>query len=151
MSDAPIEPQDYLYGVKVVDIGDLRVARGMTRRPVSTCRHHYQVYDDKERRIWCRDCEVEVEPFDAYMRLVEVMDGHIKNLNRREQQVKEAEQHAARSRAVKVMDEAWRSTKTAPLCPHCMTAILPEDVARGVATTSKSLVIAARKRKEPRP
>lgn len=151
MSDAPIEPQDYLYGVKVVDIGDIRVARGLTRRPVGSCRHFFQVYDDKERRIWCRDCESEVEPFDAYMRLVEVMDGHIKSLNKRSQQVKEAEQHAVRSRAAKVMDEAWRSTKMAPLCPHCMAAILPEDVARGVATTSKSLVTAARKKKENKP
>jgi hypothetical protein len=132
----------------VVDIGDIRVARGMTRRPVSKCSHRHQVYDDKERRIWCSDCESEIEAFDAYMRLVEMMDGHIKNLKRREQQVKEAEQHAARSRAVKVMDEAWRSTTMAPLCPHCNAAILPEDVARGVAKASKQLIIQRRKKKE---
>lgn len=34
MSDAPIDPQD--YGVKVVQIDDLRVARGLTRRPTFT-------------------------------------------------------------------------------------------------------------------
>ena len=33
MTDRPIEPMDYLHGVKVVDIGDLRVARGETRGP----------------------------------------------------------------------------------------------------------------------
>uniref|UniRef100_A0AAU8GSA2 Uncharacterized protein n=1 Tax=Pseudomonas phage PACT201 TaxID=3230130 RepID=A0AAU8GSA2_9VIRU len=33
MSDAPIEPHEYLYGVKVVQIEDLRVARGLTRQP----------------------------------------------------------------------------------------------------------------------
>lgn len=43
---APIEPQDYLYGTKVVQIEDLRVARGMTRRPVSSCRHRKLVYDN---------------------------------------------------------------------------------------------------------
>ena len=142
----PIEPHDYLYGVKVVDIGDLRVARGMTRRPISTCSHRKLVYDDKERRVWCSDCETEVEPFDAFMGLVERMDGHIKNLKSRERKVREAESFALRSRAAKVMDEAWRSTKMAPLCPHCMVAILPEDVVGGLASTSKSLVIAARKR-----
>ncbi len=151
MSDAPIEPQEYLYGVNVVDIGDIRVARGLTRRPHSTCAHRQQVYDDKERRIWCKDCETELEPFDAYMCLVGVMDGHIKNLKRREEQVKDAEAHSARSRAVKVLDQVWRSHQMAPLCPHCDTAILPEDVARGVATASKSLVIAARKRKGKKP
>lgn len=86
MSGAPIEPHDYLYGVKVVDIGDIRAARGMTRRPVSTCNHRRQVFDDKERRIWCSDCESELEPFDAYMRLVEVMDGHIKSLKKRKRE-----------------------------------------------------------------
>lgn len=146
MSDAPIEPQEYTYGVKVVDIGDIRVARGMTRRPIGQCSHRHQVYDDKERRVWCSDCETEIEPFDAYMRLVEMMDGHIKKLQAREKQVAEAESHALRSRASKVMDEAWRSLTTAPLCPHCDEAILPGDVARGVAKCSRSLVEAKRKR-----
>lgn len=148
MSDAPIEPQDYTWGVKVVDIGDIRVARGLTRRPVSSCRHRKMVYDDKERRIWCSDCETEVEPFDAFMYLVEVFDGGLKDLSRRRRELHEAEQFALRSRAAKVMDEAWRSTKMAPLCPHCNAAILPEDVVKGVAMTSKQLIIARRKKKE---
>lgn len=146
MSDAPIEPKEYLRGVKVVQIEDLRVARGLTRRPQSSCAHRQLVYDDKERRVWCSDCESEVEPFDAFIGLVQRLDGHIKNLKRREQAVKTAEAFALRSRAAKVIDEAWRSTKMAPLCPHCMTAILPEDVVDGLARTSKSLAIAARKR-----
>jgi len=146
MSDAPIEPQEYLYGVKVVQIEDLRVARGMTRRPASSCRHKKLVYDEKERRVWCSDCEVEVEPFDAFVGIVEVFSGGMSSLQRRRRELDEAEKFQMRSRAAKVMDEAWRSTKMAPLCPHCNTAILPEDVAGGVASTSKSLVTAARKR-----
>ena len=51
MGDAPIEPQEYLSGPTVVDIGDLRVARGLSRRPFSGCAHHSLVYDNKERRI----------------------------------------------------------------------------------------------------
>ncbi|XAI95197.1 hypothetical protein [Leptolyngbya phage Lbo-JY16] len=148
MSDAPIEPQDYLYGVKVVDIGDIRVARGMTRRPHSNCAHRQQVYDDKERRIWCKDCETELEPFDAYMCLVGVMDGHIKNLKRREEQIRDAEKFSLRSRAAKRMDDYWRSHTMAPLCPHCDGAILPEDVVNGLGQKSKSIEIAARNRKE---
>lgn len=46
------------------------------------------------------------------------------------------------------MDEAWRSTKTAPLCPHCNNALLPDDVVGGLASASKALVVAARKRNE---
>ncbi|MCO6057359.1 hypothetical protein NG726_11825 [Pseudomonas sp. MOB-449] len=148
MADAPIEPQDYLYGVKVVDIGDLRVARGLTRRPLSTCNHMRQVYDDKERRIWCSDCESEIEPFDAFMVMVGQMDSHWKRLQRRAREVAEAEQFTLRSRAAKVMDEAWRSTTMAPLCPHCNEALMPEDVAKGVARASKSLIIARRNKQK---
>jgi Zn finger protein HypA/HybF involved in hydrogenase expression len=148
MSDAPIEPQDYLYGVKVVDIGDIRVSRGMTRRPHSSCGHRQQVYDDKERRIWCKDCETELEPFDAYICLVSVMDGHIKTLKRREEQVKSAEAFSLRSRAAKRMDEYWRSHTMAPMCPHCDGAILPDDVVNGLAQKSKSIEIASRKRSD---
>lgn len=147
MSDAPIEPQEYVYGVKVVQIEDLRVARGLTRRPGSSCKHKQLVYDDKERRIWCSDCEAEVEPFDAFTGIVEVFSAGMNSLKRRRSELGEAEKFQIRSRAAKVMDEAWRSTKMAPLCPHCMTAILPEDVASGVSSTSKALAIAARKRK----
>lgn len=148
MSDAPIEPQNYLYGLNVVQIEDLRVARGLTRRPASSCRHKKLVYDDKERRIWCSDCESEVEPFDAFVGLCEVFSAGINSLNRRRREVEEAEKFALRSRAAKVMDEAWRSTSMAPLCPHCNEALMPEDVAKGVARASKSLIIARRNKQK---
>ncbi len=151
MSDAPIELHEYLYGVKVVQIEDLRVARGLTRRPLSSCKHKKLVYDDKERRIWCSDCETQVEPFDAFVGLVEVFSAGNNSLKRRSRELAEAESFQLRSRAAKVMDEAWRSTKSAPLCPHCMTAILPEDVVGGLAKTSKSLVAASRKRQKNTP
>ncbi|MDH4566134.1 hypothetical protein E8E95_05535 [Pseudomonas sp. BN414] len=148
MADAPIEPQDYLFGMKVVQIEDLRVARGLTRRPASSCRHKKLVYDDKERRIWCSDCESEVEAFDAFVGLCEVFSAGVSDLNRRRRELAEAEKFALRSRAAKVMDEAWRSTSMAPLCPHCDAAILPEDVVGGVSMASKKLVV-ARRNKNP--
>ncbi|UQS92474.1 hypothetical protein M5C90_15575 [Pseudomonas chlororaphis subsp. piscium] len=147
MSDAPIEPQEYLYGVKVVQIEDIRVARGLTRRPKSTCRHRKLVYDDKERRIWCSDCKTEVEAFDAFVNLVEKFSAAAGRINRRAAELAEAEKFQIRSRAAKVMDEAWRSTKTAPLCPHCNNPLLPEDVVGGLASMSKAIVVAGRKRK----
>lgn len=145
---APIEPGDYVHGVKVVDIGDLRVARGMTRRPVSTCRHLNLVYDNKERRVWCSDCESEVEPFDALMNIIERLDRAAKLLNRRHREVLDAEAATLRSRAAKTLDDVWRSRNLAPLCPHCNNGILPEDVAGGVHTASREIIRADRKRKE---
>lgn len=147
MSDAPVEPHEFLYGPKVVTIEDLRVARGKTRRPVSSCRHKQLVYDDTERRIWCSDCETEVEPFDAFLQLVGVFSSAKSKIDRRMQELAEAEKFALRSRAAKRMDEYWRSKTMTPLCPHCNGAILPEDVVGGLPQMSKSIEIAARKRK----
>ncbi len=129
MSDAPIEPQDYLYGVKVVQIEDLRIARGLTRRPKSSCRHRQTAYDPHERRIWCSDCETEVDPFDAFVMIVEFFDVAVKKLERREAALQEVEAFRVRSRAAKTMDKYWRSINSAPCCPHCRAGILPEDVA----------------------
>jgi hypothetical protein len=69
MADAPIEPLDYLYGVKVVDIGDARVKRGKSRRPIGTCPHKSMHYDQEERRVWCADCEATLEAFDAFRQI----------------------------------------------------------------------------------
>ena len=126
MSDAPIEPQEYLYGPKVVQIEDLRVAQGLTRRPHSSCSHRQLVYDDNERRIWCQDCETEVEAFDAFLQLCGVFQKAKSDIDRRRQKLAEAEAFQVRRRAAKVLDEAWRSRTMAPLCPHCHSAILPD-------------------------
>lgn len=144
---APIEPQDFAFGVKVVHIEDLRVARGMTRRPVSSCKHLRLVYDEKERRVWCEDCETEVEAFDAFIGVVSRFHQHQANIERRRRELAEAEAFALRTRAAKRMDDYWRSQKMAPMCPHCTRAILPEDVVNGLAQTSKSFELAARKKR----
>lgn len=146
MDDSPIIPQDYRYGVNVVDIGDLRVARGLTRRPMATCAHSNMVYDPGERRIWCSDCESEVQPFDAFVLLVQKWHLAFRRLEDRRAQIEAAEAHALISRAAKVMDVAWRARNTVPMCPHCNTAIMPDDVTRGVAVCSRALVEARRSR-----
>lgn len=152
MSDAPIDPQDYLYGPKVVQIGDLRVARGLTRRPKTSCRHKSVVYDLGERRVWCRDCETAVDPFDAFLGVVEVWESARNHHKRRERELAEAEAFSIISRASKVIDTVWRSKRSVPLCPHCHEAILPGDVVGGVSTASRELVEQRRKKnKEVKP
>lgn len=75
MADDPIIEPGFLGGVKVVTIGDLRVARGLSRRPYSSCSHRALIYDQSERRIWCQDCEKDVDHFAAFIHLVEQYDG----------------------------------------------------------------------------
>ncbi|MCI2809364.1 hypothetical protein [Eoetvoesiella caeni] len=137
---APIQPLDFLQGTTVVDIGDLRVARGRTRRAWSSCKHMALTYDTQERRVYCTDCETDVEPFDAFIQLVD-LHAHIEA---RITRLREAEKHTLIIRAGKHMDEAWRSRRMAPLCPHCRAAILPEDVANGVAMVNKEMEIKRR-------
>lgn len=137
---APIEPQEFTYGTKVVDIGDLRVARGLTRRPHTICKHLRLVYDTEERRIWCSDCETDVEPFDAFVNLV---DRH-SAIEERIKRYREVEEHTLISRAAKRMDEAWRSRGMAPCCPHCDAVILSEDVVDGPPMRNKELEVRRR-------
>lgn len=145
--DTPIEPQAFTSGVSVIDIGDLRVARGLTRRPRSSCAHRHQVFDSQERRIYCTDCESTVDPFDAFVGLVSQLDSALKDLNRRRDKIKAAEAHTLVSRAAKAMDQQWRRRDSVPCCPYCDTPLFPEDVlARRLRTQSKTLAAAARKK-----
>lgn len=136
----PILPQDYLYGVKVVDIGDLRVARGMTRRPHSTCRHVQLIYDEKERRVWCEDCETDVEPFDAFVGLIQRFDA----FEKKAAELRSLENLTIVSRAAKALDKIYRGHAMAPCCPHCNRGILPEDVVRGMAQVGREFELRRR-------
>lgn len=145
-NDPPIVEQPYLSGVKVVDIGDVRVARGMSRRAVSTCHHKKLVYDLKERRIWCKDCETDIEGFDAFEILVGQWHRAHNALEDRQREIDEAKQANITRIAAKQMEDWWRKKRMIPSCPHCHTGLLPEDAAR-MGGVSKELEIARRKRK----
>lgn len=148
MADEPITPQEYRFGVTVVDIGDVRVSRGMTRRPFSACRHRRLLYDLSERRIWCRDCERDIEPYAAFVILVEEMDGAWKSLQERAKELKEAESFQLRSIAAKTIDQAWRSRDMVPACPSCGNGLFPEDFKKRPTMLGKDYA-AARRGKKP--
>lgn len=137
MANEPMDEPEYLYGVKVVDIGDLRVSRGLTRRPYSSCRHMSLTYDPKERRIWCRDCETDVDAFDAFIVLVENYNHGVNELNARDEKLREAEAFQVRSVAAKNIDKAWRKRNMVPACPHCSHGLFPEYFAGGFAMLGK--------------
>lgn len=150
-SDAPIEPLEYLGGVKVVDIGDIRVARGMSRRPASACRHFQLRYDASERRIWCADCEQNIEGFDAFELLVGWFDGAAKKLQRRAEELAAAETHQVRSLAARQLDMAWRSRRMVPACPCCGQGLFPEDFKNGImASLGREYAEAQRRRRKGR-
>lgn len=143
MNKPPIHPENYISGVKVVDIGDLRVARGKTRRPKSKCVHKHLVYDPIERRVWCEDCEEEIDPFDAFEGIVKSYDRALKILSQREAAVKEAEQFNIRRRATKALDQVWRG-KMLPCCVNCGTGMLPEDYVNIEGTVGREFTLKQR-------
>ena len=128
----PIDEKGYLYGVNVVDIGDLRVARGKTRREPSACSHKSVIYDESERRIWCRDCERDIEPFDGFIGLVRQFDDAWKQIIRERQSLEDIKTFQARSLAARELDKAWRKRNMVPACPSCGNGLLPEDFKNGI-------------------
>ncbi|WP_277969343.1 hypothetical protein [Sphingomonas echinoides] len=146
--DPPIVEMDYLSGLKVIDIGDIRVARGMSRRPHSSCNHRAMVYDPKERRVWCKDCETDVEPFDAFEILCQNYGAAVERIKRDRAAVEEAKEHNLIRIAAKQMDEHFRQRNMVPACPHCNAGIFPEDVAK-MSSVNKEWELAKRARKGP--
>lgn len=147
MSDEPIEEMAFLSGVTVVDIGDIRVSRGLTRRPHSSCNHRRMSYDPKERRIWCRDCEKDVDQFDAFVNLTEQYHRSYSNLKDEQQKLAEAQAFQIRSVAAKNIDKAWRSKSMVPACPSCGNGLFPEDFRSEPSLLGKEYAAARRKRK----
>jgi ribosomal protein S27E len=125
--DPPIEEANWLVGMTVVDFGDIRVARGLSRRPFSSCRHERLVYDNNERRVWCKDCERDIEGFDAFKLLVDQFAAATDHAERRLRKVEEDEKRVVRTRAGKHLDALFQKKRTVPACPHCGTGIFPED------------------------
>jgi len=148
-SDPPIEPLNYLAGVKVVDIGDIRVARGMSRRPPSSCRHRQLHYDQQERRVWCADCEHNLEPFDALMVIVEQFHVAERNLHQRNETLVQAETEKLRTLAARQLDLVWRKRSMVPACPTCGNGLFPEDFKDGVmASLGREYAEAMRRRRK---
>lgn len=148
MSDEPIIPQDYYHGLSVIHIEDLRVSRGLTRRPRSSCKHVNLTYDMNERRIYCHDCERDIDPFDAFTYLCERWDSANKKLAAREEEFLRLKESNLISVASKRLDKEFRKQHTCPACPHCGAGLLPEDFAHGekIKTVMTMLTRAMRKR-----
>lgn len=144
--DPPIIAQEYLAGLNVVDIGDIRVARGMSRRPHSVCHHRAMVYDQQERRIWCKDCETNIEAFDAFVIICQHFHAGAARLERERQEIEAAKAHNLIRIATKQFDEKLRMKKMVPACPHCNAGIFPEDVPK-MATINREWEQARRARK----
>lgn len=144
--DTPIKEMDFVSGVKVVNIGDIRVARGLSYRPYTSCPHVSLVYDDRERRVWCKDCQHNIESFDAFKILTQNAHAAYAEINRMWAEAKAAQEHTIHLIATKNIERAWRGKTMAIACPHCRGGLLPEDFTPISAMGSAEIERARRKK-----
>ena len=144
MTDKPITPAP---NHKVVNINKMRLARGFTKRPYRTCKHMDLTYDTSERRIWCNDCEQNIEAFDVVVTMADHIGNAWAKINRAETEVAEAVSHNIRLIAARAMDKEWQSRSMVPCCPHCSRGLLPDDFRSGArGRVSKKLEVERRKK-----
>jgi hypothetical protein len=145
MTDDPLTP----FG-EVIDLAGVRMQRGYSLSTAPKCKHLNLRYEHtlKERRVWCADCERDLDPFDALMVLADHLHDMLNAAKHMRQKAAEAVQAVARLRAVKALDKAWSGNVMAVDCPHCRGGLLPEDfVTGGVGQQSRELELARRARK----
>jgi hypothetical protein len=108
------------------------------------------VYDPRERRIWCSDCETEVDTFDAFVILVENFSDAQRRIEQQWKEVQEATGGALHLIAARAMERQWRRKNTVPACPHCHAGIFPED-ATHLGMVSKEIERARRSKAAKKP
>lgn len=148
MSDIkPKQPVSlHVYG-EVLDFEGFKAQRALaTHNKFEGCRHSKTAYSTQERRIWCQDCMIELEPFDVLTMLLDSYSAAIHNLEVKKKQFIDDRNKALRSIAAKSFDDIYRSRNDVPACPHCKEALLPEDVTSGALPRMDKVL--ARKRRE---
>lgn len=124
-----ITETEFCHGVNVVQMGEYRISRGMTRRKKSTCRHYSLVYDDQERKVWCNDCESNLDSYDAFLTLVESFNTQLEIIYRKQAVLdKDLNKKIGRIAAQK-LDDIWKTNRDVPCCPNCDKGMLAEDFA----------------------
>lgn len=131
----------------VIDLADVRVERGIPRNRHSRCKHKRLLYESSDRRVWCRDCEREVEAFDAFMTLVDNFGAMTREVKRQQHEAEEAAKAHVHRKAARNLSLAWSGkTPMAVACPHCSRGLLPEDFEGGGSQVSKDIEMARRAR-----
>jgi hypothetical protein len=90
--------------------------------------HAHLAYDDSKQTVECRDCNSIISPWLAFKALVQHFDARQRALKAQAADIRAAQEANLISRAAKRYDELVRRKGSAPCCPHCQEALLPEDI-----------------------
>ena len=145
MIDDPLLPLGEL-----IDLAGVRIQRGMTSHAATKCKHmNIRFCEDRgDRRVWCVDCQSNIDPFDALAMIALHLQRMLDSAHSMRAEAQKALGATARLRATKVLDRAWSGNVMAVACPHCKNGLLPEDFLTGSHQISRDLEIARRKRRD---
>lgn len=148
---APLEPFADPHG-RIIDIGEFRIRHGRTpyKEEKMLCRHANLIVSQSERRIWCEDCQKDIEPFEVVLKFQREwgrIDAHYRSEHAKAQEALSA---TLIRRAAKSIDRTW-GRKMAPCCPGCNIALLPEDFANGAISAVSMEYEEARRKRDGRP
>lgn len=140
----PIKPPKFIAHGNVIDLAGFKTQLVVTKR-TDECSHTRTGYSRTERKVWCKDCNTELDSFDVFLRLVDHYARATARLESEKERFQEQRNKALRSIAAKSFDDIYRSRKYVPACPHCKEALLPEDVANGLAMVCRETARERRK------
>jgi len=130
----------------IIEFADMQLRYKRKQWSSDECKHKHIAYSPTDEEIICEDCNKVIQPFKAFMLLVDRYRDAYDSLQRRLDEIKELEARADKGLliATKRINEAWRSRSMVPACPHCGEAILPED-GFGRTEINKEMVLQARR------
>lgn len=113
------------------------------------CQHINMSYDPLNEYVGCSDCGIQLQPFKAFMLLIDGYTKAVRRLDERRSELKEMEDRSELSllKATRKVDRAWRRKSMLPCCPHCSAAIAPED-GFGDSAVSKKMEMERRRFKQ---
>lgn len=112
---------------KVININEFRIKKTNSKKIALSCQHINLTLDDNGGIVKCDDCGLYLDPFSALSLFIDKIDEIQQKIE--SDRVKNSNDKNANlySRAAKKLDDIWRRQGMSPVCPHCNSAILPED------------------------
>jgi hypothetical protein len=134
----------------VIDLGEYRIERKPHRPFDGSCQHKHLTIDQNGGIVTCDECSKQI---DAFIALTLVLDSYSKywaKLQAQQKRLQEQEHRQLHLKAAQRVEDAWRSRKMVPTCPHCSEPIFPEDGFGGSAVNREMAVRRRRTQVEAR-
>lgn len=130
----------------IIKFADLKIKAGK----LSDCAHLNLILDKHQGFIQCEDCDLFIDPFNAFLILINKWDAFRKTLDRKHDhldQKRETLEKEIHTLAALNLEKEWQLKTMLPACPSCQRGLLPSDFQSGsIFKANKEMEIARRKR-----